>query len=179
MLPIWSALEWVGPSAEEAYEGLLPTGDRGTSRFRRTQGAGVASAILDADESHGNCDEYDWGGDAKVYRHIQEQSSVDKLSSEDHGTEHKLDGVHDGLEFPTEYEWAMLGRVSNSIPWNAHLITFVELADISRSLEVGCHSVVMGKQATLLINELNHQSRRGVWIIQYLTLDSKDQRSHF
>ena len=33
---------------------------------------------------------------------------------------HDLDGVHDGLEFPTEDEKATLRRVSDSLPWSAY-----------------------------------------------------------
>ncbi|KAG6908192.1 hypothetical protein DXG01_005781 [Tephrocybe rancida] len=39
------------------------------------------------------------------------------------------DGIHDGLVFPTEEEKATLRRVSDTIPWNAYLIAFVELAE--------------------------------------------------
>ncbi|KAL0567160.1 hypothetical protein V5O48_014835 [Marasmius crinis-equi] len=39
------------------------------------------------------------------------------------------DGIHDGLEFPTEEEKATLRRVSDKIPWNAYLIAFVEMAE--------------------------------------------------
>ena len=34
--------------------------------------------------------------------------------------EHELDGIHDGLEFPTEEEKATLRRVSDTIPWAAY-----------------------------------------------------------
>lgn len=30
------------------------------------------------------------------------------------------DGIHDGLEFPTEEEKYTLRRVSDSVPWNAY-----------------------------------------------------------
>ena len=33
---------------------------------------------------------------------------------------HELDGVHDGLEFPTEEEKHTLRRVSDSLPWSAY-----------------------------------------------------------
>ena len=33
---------------------------------------------------------------------------------------HDLDGVHDGLEFPTAEEKATLRRVSDSLPWSAY-----------------------------------------------------------
>ncbi|KIM46804.1 hypothetical protein M413DRAFT_263342 [Hebeloma cylindrosporum] len=51
--------------------------------------------------------------------------SVEKNTEEDH----ELDGIHDGLEFPTEEERATLRRVPDSIPWNAYLIAVVELAE--------------------------------------------------
>jgi POT family proton-dependent oligopeptide transporter len=35
-------------------------------------------------------------------------------------TEDMSDGIHDGLEFPTEEERLTLRRVSDSIPWNAY-----------------------------------------------------------
>jgi POT family proton-dependent oligopeptide transporter len=34
--------------------------------------------------------------------------------------EFKLDGIHDGLIFPTEDERLTLRRVPDSIPWNAY-----------------------------------------------------------
>ena len=34
--------------------------------------------------------------------------------------EQELDGVHDGLEFPTEDEKKTLRRVTDSIPWSAY-----------------------------------------------------------
>ncbi|KAF8878530.1 peptide transporter PTR2A, partial [Infundibulicybe gibba] len=73
------------------------------------------------------------------YKIDRERSSVEKVSSEDHDIERELDGVHDGLEFPTEYERATLRRVSDSIPWNAYLIGFVELAE--RFSFYGCQVV--------------------------------------
>ncbi|KAF9531503.1 POT family-domain-containing protein [Crepidotus variabilis] len=55
----------------------------------------------------------------------------EKLSGEfhDHDLDHEDDGVHDGLEFPTDEEIATLRRVSDAIPWNAYLIAIVELAE--------------------------------------------------
>ncbi|KAK1233745.1 hypothetical protein PQX77_003092 [Marasmius sp. AFHP31] len=41
----------------------------------------------------------------------------------------ELDGIHDGLRFPTEEERQTLRRVSDSLPWNAFLIAIVELAE--------------------------------------------------
>ncbi|KIY65111.1 oligopeptide transporter [Cylindrobasidium torrendii FP15055 ss-10] len=39
------------------------------------------------------------------------------------------DAHHSGLEIPTDEDRATLRRVSDSIPWNAYLIAFVELAE--------------------------------------------------
>ncbi|KAI0710676.1 MFS peptide transporter [Earliella scabrosa] len=44
-------------------------------------------------------------------------------------TEEDLDGIHDGLEFPTEDEKKTLRRVSDKIPWSAYLIAACELAE--------------------------------------------------
>ncbi|KAJ3975658.1 PTR2-domain-containing protein [Lentinula raphanica] len=41
----------------------------------------------------------------------------------------ELDGIHDGLEFPTEEERLILRRVSDTLPWASYLIAFVELAE--------------------------------------------------
>ncbi|OCH86995.1 oligopeptide transporter [Obba rivulosa] len=49
-------------------------------------------------------------------------------SSIDHES-HELDGVHDGLEFPTAEERETLRRVPDAVPWNAYLIAVVELAE--------------------------------------------------
>ncbi|KAI0371994.1 oligopeptide transporter [Pilatotrama ljubarskyi] len=43
--------------------------------------------------------------------------------------EHELDGIHDGLEFPTDQERATLRRVSDTIPWAAYLIAVCELSE--------------------------------------------------
>ncbi|KAL0071117.1 hypothetical protein AAF712_001675 [Marasmius tenuissimus] len=42
---------------------------------------------------------------------------------------HVSDGIHDGLEFPTEEEKATLRRVSDKVPWNAYLIAIIEMAE--------------------------------------------------
>ncbi|KAJ7596080.1 POT family-domain-containing protein [Mycena floridula] len=41
----------------------------------------------------------------------------------------ELDGIHDGLEFPTAEELVNLRRVSDRIPWNAYLIAGIETAE--------------------------------------------------
>ncbi|KDR80157.1 hypothetical protein GALMADRAFT_62598 [Galerina marginata CBS 339.88] len=43
--------------------------------------------------------------------------------------DHELDGIHDGLEFPTEEERATLRRVPDKVPWNAYLIAIIEFAE--------------------------------------------------
>ncbi|KAF8635253.1 hypothetical protein AX15_000479 [Amanita polypyramis BW_CC] len=43
--------------------------------------------------------------------------------------EYELDGIHDGLEFPTEEERTILRRVPDTIPWGAYLIAIVESAE--------------------------------------------------
>ena len=64
------------------------------------------------------------------------RSDTDSLqkNSED---EHELDGIHDGLEFPTEEERATLRRVPDTVPWNAYC-EFVLFLDISPLLS--CNS---------------------------------------
>lgn len=71
-----------------------------------------------------------------VKQQEDEKGSPSVVSSE-HG--HELDGIHDGLEFPTEEERATLRRVSDTIPWNAYLIAVVELAE--RFSYYGCQVV--------------------------------------
>ncbi|KAF7340570.1 Peptide transporter PTR2A [Mycena sanguinolenta] len=64
---------------------------------------------------------------------VKRSDSFDEKKSEsappDSSNEYELDGIHDGLIFPTEEERATLRRVPDSIPWNAYLIAFVELAE--------------------------------------------------
>ncbi|OBZ66420.1 putative peptide transporter ptr2 [Grifola frondosa] len=51
-------------------------------------------------------------------------------SSDDHHLSHtEFDSVHEGLEFPTDEERDILRRVSDSVPWNAYMIAFIELAE--------------------------------------------------
>lgn len=52
--------------------------------------------------------------DKKV--HADEVSLTEKGAS----LEIELDGIHDGLEFPTEEEIEILRRVSDAIPWTAY-----------------------------------------------------------
>ncbi|KAI0777719.1 oligopeptide transporter [Trametes elegans] len=52
-----------------------------------------------------------------------------KLLESTTSQEHELDGIHDGLEFPTPEERATLRRVCDAVPWPAYLIAFCELAE--------------------------------------------------
>lgn len=45
-----------------------------------------------------------------------EKKNLDDSTSQ----EHELDGIHDGLEFPTKDERHTLRRVSDTIPWSAY-----------------------------------------------------------
>ncbi|KAG6895516.1 hypothetical protein C0992_000900 [Termitomyces sp. T32_za158] len=55
----------------------------------------------------------------------EKRSSIEKertsIVSAEHGAS-ILDGVHDGLQFPTERERETLRRVPDSIPWSAYLL---------------------------------------------------------
>lgn len=61
----------------------------------------------------------------------REYEDVKNLSSDDQivSSFYDDDGVHDGLQFPTEEERRTLRRVSDSIPWAAYMIAVVELAE--------------------------------------------------
>jgi POT family proton-dependent oligopeptide transporter len=43
---------------------------------------------------------------------------LEKIS--EHEPDHELDGIHDGLVFPTEEERATLRRVPDTVPWSAY-----------------------------------------------------------
>ncbi|CAA7270518.1 unnamed protein product [Cyclocybe aegerita] len=69
-------------------------------------------------------------GDADALMAAAEIKKHDSISTEKHSElDHELDGIHDGLVFPTEEERATLRRVPDTIPWNAYLIAIVELAE--------------------------------------------------
>lgn len=54
-------------------------------------------------------------------REMNEKHSSDEMHSSDDKSESlELDGIHDGLVFPTEEERATLRRVADKIPWNAY-----------------------------------------------------------
>ncbi|THH01943.1 hypothetical protein EW026_g848 [Hermanssonia centrifuga] len=55
--------------------------------------------------------------------------SEDHVVSSAASHEHELDGIHDGLEFPSDDERYTLRRVADAVPWNAYLIAFVELCE--------------------------------------------------
>ncbi|TFK37850.1 POT family-domain-containing protein [Crucibulum laeve] len=62
--------------------------------------------------------------DEKKVKHLSDS----EIASPD-AFEHEPDGIHDGLEFPTDEERATLRRVADKIPWAAYLIAVVELAE--------------------------------------------------
>ncbi|KAK0202758.1 peptide transporter PTR2A [Desarmillaria ectypa] len=72
-----------------------------------------------------------------VKQQEDEKGAPSEVATSEHG--HELDGIHDGLDFPTEEERATLRRVSDTIPWNAYLIAIVELAE--RFSYYGCQVV--------------------------------------
>ncbi|KAG7095190.1 hypothetical protein E1B28_005967 [Marasmius oreades] len=59
---------------------------------------------------------------------IKKDNSNSPLSSSS-ADEPELDGIHDGLEFPTDEERLTLRRVADSVPWNSYLIALVEMAE--------------------------------------------------
>lgn len=69
--------------------------------------------------------------------------SEKKLSADDVESEiasHELDGIHDGLEFPTDEERATLRRVPDTIPWNAYREFPTESQDPSSVALIVCLS---------------------------------------
>ncbi|ESK96752.1 oligopeptide transporter [Moniliophthora roreri MCA 2997] len=74
-------------------------------------------------------------GHVKEHEFKDEKASIRDSSS----LEHVLDGIHDGLEFPTEEEKLTLRRVADLMPWNAYLIAIVEMAE--RFSFYGCSAV--------------------------------------
>lgn len=60
---------------------------------------------------------------------FDEKKNAEHESVEDHAPlqEHEPDGIHDGLEFPTDEERATLRRVADSIPWNAYRTFLVQI----------------------------------------------------
>ncbi|KAF9456670.1 peptide transporter PTR2A [Collybia nuda] len=68
--------------------------------------------------------------DRRPSSEVQVYSSEKAHSSEENDSlQYVPDGIHDGLEFPTEEERRTLRRVADKIPWNAYLIAVVELAE--------------------------------------------------
>ncbi|KAJ3575009.1 hypothetical protein NP233_g1373 [Leucocoprinus birnbaumii] len=74
-----------------------------------------------------------------VEAEVDEKRALDSRSGSNSEIEHELDGIHDGLEFPTEEEKRTLRRVADSIPWQAYMIALVELAE--RFSFYGCQVV--------------------------------------
>ncbi|KAF9044140.1 peptide transporter PTR2A [Panaeolus papilionaceus] len=61
---------------------------------------------------------------------VEKEIKSDSASSDRQSDlDHELDGIHDGLTFPTEEEKVTLRRIPDTIPWNAYLIALVELAE--------------------------------------------------
>jgi len=55
--------------------------------------------------------------------HAEKSRTIDSDASRDHKSDPEapvLDGIHDGLEFPTEEEKKTLRRIADAIPWNAY-----------------------------------------------------------
>lgn len=48
-------------------------------------------------------------------------------SKSDVSVVHEPDGIHDGLEFPTEEEKLSLRRVADKVPWNAYCSLILSL----------------------------------------------------
>lgn len=54
----------------------------------------------------------------KYFSEKKHGGSADHIESD--AASHELDGIHDGLEFPTDDERMTLRRVPDTIPWNAY-----------------------------------------------------------
>lgn len=59
-------------------------------------------------------------GEAKMDEAMINEKRTSSEQSVDQDVDHHLDGIHDGLEFPTEEERLSLRRVADAIPWNAY-----------------------------------------------------------
>jgi POT family proton-dependent oligopeptide transporter len=70
-----------------------------------------------ANFAEAKCDEYE--DEKKLSSNLYVASSV-----------YKDDGIHDGLEFPTEEDKNTLRRVSDSIPWSAYREGFLDACSI-------------------------------------------------
>ncbi|TFK50393.1 proton-dependent oligopeptide transport family protein [Heliocybe sulcata] len=62
-------------------------------------------------------------------KYEKQNHSLSITTSKDHDHDYEPDGIHDGLEFPTSEECETLRRVSDTVPWSAYMIAFVELAE--------------------------------------------------
>ncbi|TFK82817.1 oligopeptide transporter [Polyporus arcularius HHB13444] len=61
--------------------------------------------------------------------HVEYELEKKGISHSTSSHEHELDGIHDGLEFPTDEEKRTLRHVSDAVPWSAYLIAVCELAE--------------------------------------------------
>ncbi|KAF8328997.1 peptide transporter PTR2A [Amanita rubescens] len=100
----------------------------------------------------------------------------DEKTAEDGSEKYELDGIHDGLVFPTEEERATLRRVPDSIPWSAYLIAVIELAErfsfygssvvfvnfIQQPLPPGSHTGAGGKDGQSGALNLGQQASTGL-----------------
>ena len=59
----------------------------------------------------------DFAALSETKKHDAEVEKLHTISSE---STSELDGIHDGLEFPTDEERATLRRVSDTLPWSAY-----------------------------------------------------------
>lgn len=55
--------------------------------------------------------------EAKQHEYELEKKGISPSTS---SHEHELDGIHDGLELPTEEEKRTLRHVSDAVPWSAY-----------------------------------------------------------
>ena len=59
-------------------------------------------------------------GEEKRHEYENEKGHSGEFITTESHDEHISDGIHDGLEFPTDEERQTLRRVSDTIPWNAY-----------------------------------------------------------
>ncbi|KAF8635262.1 hypothetical protein AX15_000485 [Amanita polypyramis BW_CC] len=116
------------------------------------------------------------GVDAKSIEEIKEKNTVHSSTEKFSQPEYELDGIHDGLEPPTEEERATLRRVPDTLPWAAYLIAVVELAErfsfygssvvftnfIQQPLPLGSHTGAGGKDGQSGALGLGQQASTGL-----------------
>ncbi|KAJ7150122.1 peptide transporter PTR2A [Mycena crocata] len=76
----------------------------------------AALSVVEAEKSHSLDEKHRGHGPGEEVTH-------------DSFSEPELDGIHDGLVFPTDEERTTLRRVPDAVPWSAYLIAIVELAE--------------------------------------------------